>query len=162
MGLEHSRLFALLAAVVVLVLGVWIFFPVIFDPHCAGLLLHSVGEVQISLPDRCTMATKVPADDMVTYLEAERVKRGLMFKGWVICNVPSEVPKLQFAFEQDSHWLGSYVPGIYQFRRTAIVVPYARPIPSGSPIAAEVCLMPWRKYFSQIAGQCHTKFSVWK
>jgi hypothetical protein len=146
----------------VLVLGIWIFVPAIFDPHCAALLMHSVSEVQISLPEQCTMATDVPADDMVRYLEAERVKGGLVFKAWVVCNVPAEAPKLQFAFEQDSHWLGSYVPGIDQFRRTAIVVPYARPIPSGSRIAAEVCLMPWRKYASQIAGQCHTKFAVWK
>jgi hypothetical protein len=27
---------------------------------------------------------------------------------------------------------------------------------------AEVCLMPWRKYISQIVGQCDGKFTVWK
>jgi hypothetical protein len=62
----------------------------------------------------------------------------------------------------DSHWLPSYVPGTYQFRRTVIIVPYAQPTPQRSPVIAEVCLMPWGKYFSQLAGQCNGKYKVWR
>jgi hypothetical protein len=50
----------------------------------------------------------------------------------------------------------------YQFRRTVIILPYAQPVPKGSSVVAEVCLMPWRKYISQIVGQCNGKFTVWK
>jgi len=62
----------------------------------------------------------------------------------------------------DDHWLPSYVPGTYEFRRTVIIVPYRQPAPQGSPVIAEICLMPWRRYVSQIIGQCDGKYSVWR
>lgn len=56
----------------------------------------------------------------------------------------------------------SYAPRTYQFRRTVIILPYAQSVPKGSTVVAEVCLMPWRRYVSQIAGQCAGKFAAWK
>ena len=62
----------------------------------------------------------------------------------------------------DPRWLPSYVPGAYQFRRTIIVVPIGPATPQRSHIVAEVCLMPWRKYLSQVVGVCKGKYAVWK
>ena len=95
---------------------------------------------------------------MVKYLEKERVGRNLIFKEWIRCE---GVPAGGFAFADDPRWLPSDVPGTYQFRRTVIIVAYARPIPQGSEVVAEVCVMPWRKYLRQIMGECDGKFAVW-
>jgi len=148
-----------LLGVCLLALGVLILFPSLPDPTCASLLARSKEEVDIPLPANCVRSHNVASDDMVKYLDHERNGRGLLFHEWITCR---EVPAGGFAFMNDPHWLPSYVPGTYQFRRTVIIVPYAQPIPQGSPVVAEVCLMPWRRYIRQVAGQCDRKFSVWR
>jgi hypothetical protein len=151
--------FAGILVVCVLVVGVLILFPSLFDPTCASLLARSEEEVVISLPANCARSRNVASDDIVKYLEQERNGRGLRFHEWITCR---EVPAGGFAFMNDPHWLPSYVPGTYQFRRTVMIVSYAQPNPQGSSIVAEVCLMPWWNYIRQIAGKCDGKFSVWK
>jgi hypothetical protein len=157
---KHLGLLGLLVVTGVLALILFIFFPSLPDPKCVGLLARTESDVVIPLPANCTQATDVPPDDMVKYLENERNTRGLIFKKWITCKTPTPTPG--FAFERDPRWLPSYVPRTYQFRRTVIILPYAQPVPEGSSVVAEVCLMPWRKYVSQIAGQCDGKFTVWK
>ena len=159
---KHLGLLGLLVVTGVLALILFIFLPSLPDPKCVGLLARTESDVVIPLPANCTQATDVPTDDMVKYLENERNKRGLIFKKWITCKTPSQTPTPDFAFEGDPRWLPSYVPRTYQFRRTVILLPYAQPVPEGSSVVAEVCLMPWRKYVSQIAGQCDGKFTVWK
>jgi hypothetical protein len=143
----------------VLILGVPILFPSLPDPACAALLARSEKEVPIDLPANCARIANVGSDDIVKYLEKERNTYRLVPEGWITCR---EVPAGGFVFMNDPHWLPSYVPGQYQFRRTVIIVPYAPPAPQGSPVVAEVCVMPWGKYLREIAGQCDGKFSVWK
>jgi hypothetical protein len=99
---------------------------------------------------------------MTSYLENERQQRGLIFKTWIICTSSSQMPNLAPNFEHDQRWLPSYRPLAYQYRRRVVILPYAQPIPKGSPVIAEVCLMPRRKYILQFAGQCNGKFAVWK
>ncbi len=158
---KHLGLLGLLVVAGVLALILFICFPSLPDPKCAALLAHPAIDVTIPLPANCIQTTEASADNMVKYLENERNRRGLIFKKWVICKTPSQTATPGLAFERDPRWLPSYVPGTYQFRRTVIIVPYALPVPEGSPVVAEVCLMPRRRYVSQIAGQCDGKFSVW-
>ena len=134
-------------------------FPSVLDPACAALLVRSESDVPIPPPANCARHPDVAMDDMVKYLEKERTSRGLIFREWITC---TEFPAAGFAFMDDARWLPSYVPGTYEFRRTVIIVPYGRPVPQGSPVVAEVCVLPWRKYVALIAGQCNGKFSVWK
>jgi hypothetical protein len=129
---------------------------------CPTLLMRSTRQEAVALPPDCQMSANVQTDDMVRYLENERVKRPLIFKRWITCKQAVQVPPMEFAFLRDPRWLPSYVPGTYQFRRTVILVPYSYRGPKGSPVVAEVCLMGWGKYILQIAGQCGGKFSVWK
>jgi hypothetical protein len=157
--MKPLRLVVAVLALCFLALGVLILFPSLPDPTCTSLLARSVGEVAIHLPANCALVPDAVSDEMVNYLEHERSSRSLVFRKWITCSV---LQTGGFAFMNDPHWLPSYVPGTYQYRRTVIVVPYARSIAQGSPIVGEVCLMPWRKYISQVAGQCDGKFSVWK
>jgi len=146
-----------------LVIIFWIFFPHWPpDPRCAPLLAISEQDLAIPLPTNCTESTEVPPDAMVTYLENERKQRGLVFKKWIVCKSLGAASKPRFDFEHDPLWLPSYRPLSYQFRRTVVILPYAQSVPEESPVAAEVCLMPKRKYASQIAGQCDGKFALWK
>jgi hypothetical protein len=124
----------------------------------APLLMRS-DAVSIPVPANCAVTRNVAPDDMEKYLERERFARNLIFKEWITCQ---GVPVAGFTFADDPRWLPSYVPGTFQFRRTVIIVPYALPIPQGSEVVAEVCLMPWRKYLRQIAWEYNGKFSVWK
>jgi hypothetical protein len=151
---RHVR--TLLAAGVVVVLLV--VFALLLSPSCLPLFTRA-GEAVILIPENCALTPTVPSDEMVKYLDKERIERGLVFKEWITCR---DFPERGFEFMDNPHWLPSYVPATYQFRRTVIVVPYARPVPQGSPVVAEVCLMPWRKYIRQISGQSNGKFSVWK
>ncbi|MGB9434196.1 MAG: hypothetical protein WBQ89_18270 [Candidatus Acidiferrum sp.] len=159
---KHLGLLGLLIVSGVLALILLIFFPSLPDPKCVGFLARTESDVVIPLPANCTQTTDVPPDDMVKYLENERSRRGLIFKKWITCKTPNQTPTPGFAFERDPRWLPSYVPRTYQFRRTVIILPYAQPVPEESSVVAEVCLMPWRRYVSQIAGQCDGKFTVWK
>jgi hypothetical protein len=143
-------------------LAVWLFLPALVDFRCAHLLVDSIGLDEVPLPEHCAQTDHVPNDDMVTYLEAEREKRGLIFKKWIVCTSPHDASKPIFPFAPDSRWLPSYVPGTYEFRRTVVIVPYARPVPVGSRVVAELCLEPWAKYVRQIAGECHGKYAAWK
>lgn len=129
-----------------------------WDPRCGALAILPEEDASIPLPPNCTQSTEAPVDDMVKYLEEERQQRGLIFKKWIICKPLSAA----INFEDDKHWLASYRPLAYQFRRTVVILPYSQPIPKGSPVVAEICLMPRQKYFSQIAGQCGGKFAIWK
>jgi len=96
------------------------------------------------------------------YLENARKQRGLVFKAWITCKPSNQTQTTEFAFTHDAHWLPSYVPGAYQFRQTVILSGSAPPTAQESAVAGEVCLMPKRRYVSQIAGQCDGKFAVWK
>jgi hypothetical protein len=158
-----SRLIVWLLFGSLLILVLWMFFPLWPpDPRCAAMLVLPEEDTAIPLPANCTLNAEAPSDDMVRYLENERKRRGLVFKKWITCKTSSQMPKAVFGFDQDSRWLSSYVPLTYQFRRTIVILPYARPIPEGSAVVAEVCLMPKRRYISQIAGECNGKFAVWK
>jgi hypothetical protein len=159
---KYLGLLGLLVVAGALALTVFIFFPTLPDPKCAALLAQSESDVTIPLPGNCIQTKEVLPDNMVKYLENERKRRGLIFKQWITCKTPDQTANPRFPFERDPRWLPSYVPGTYQFRRTVVILPYALPVPQGSPVVAEVCLMPWRRYVSQIAGQCDGKFSVWK
>jgi len=161
-GLKRLPILGWLVILGTLIAVLWIFYPLLQDPRCAILLGRSIGEQSIPLPTNCVQTTEVQTDNMTSYLENEREKRGLTFKAWIICKPSNQTPKPGFGFVGDSRWLPSYVPNTYQFRRTVIILPYAQPVPEGSPVAAEVCVVPWRHYVSQIAGQCEGKFSVWK
>jgi len=132
------------------------------DPRCAALLAHPDNDVVIPLPVDCKQTRSSPDDEMMKYLENERRKRGLEFRAWITCTPSTQIESLRLAFTQDPRWLPSYVPDAYQFRQTVIILPYAQPIPRGSPVAAEVCLMSRSRYASLIAEQCDGKFSVWK
>jgi len=139
-----------------------------FIPHsppdfgCADLLAISDNDVAISLPPNCVESSEASSEAMVKYLENERKRRGLVFKNWIICKPPGAASKQVFDFQQDQHWLPSYNPLTYQFRRTIVILPYGESAFGETPIAAEVCLIPKRKYASQIAGQCAGKFALWK
>jgi hypothetical protein len=159
---KHFGLLGMLVVAGVLALILFIFFPSLPDPKCTAFLVRPESDADIPLPANCILTTDVPPDDLVKYLKNERNRRGLIFKKWITCKTPNQTPTPGFAFERDPRWLPSYVPGTYQFRRTVIILPYAQPVPEGSSVVAEVCLMPWRKYVSQIAGQCDGKFTVWK
>jgi hypothetical protein len=159
---KHLGLLGLPVVAGVLALILFIFFPSFPDPKCAALLAQPENDVTIPLPGNCIQTTEAPPDIMVKYLENERNRRGLIFKKWVSCKTPGRTETLSFALERDPRWLPSYVPGTYQFRRTVIILPYAPRVPEGSPVAAEMCLMPRRSYVLQIAGQCDGKFAIWK
>jgi len=161
-GLKRLPIFGWLVALGSLIVVLWIFYPLLQDPRCAILLFRSIGEQSILLPANCVQTTQVQTDKMTSYLEHERKKRGLSFRAWITCTPTGQAVKPVFGFVSDSRWLPSYVPNTYQFRRAVIILPYAQPVPEGSPVAAELCLVPWRQYSSQVAGQCGGKFSVWK
>jgi len=158
---RKNRLTYVLAGLVLCVLGMGtlIIFPALPDPTSVSLIVRSTGEIAIPLPAGCARVASVDFDAMARYLEDERNRRGLIAHQWITCK---ELSKESLQFVNDTHWLPSYVPGTYQYRRTVIIVPYAQPVPQGSPIIAEVCLMPWPKYIRQIAGEGTGKYSVWK
>ena|SRR2546421_1315480 len=159
---RRPPLIALLATFCIVLAVLAIFYATLRDPRCVTLLAHSMHQQSIPLPSNCVQTTQPQTDNMASYLEDQRRKRGLTFKGWIICKPSDESAKATFGFVSDSHWLPSYVPGAYQFRRTVIILPYARPVPEGSPVAGEVTSVRWLEYASQISGQCEQKFSVWK
>ena len=136
-----------------------ILFPSVPATTCAALLVRSDRGAPIALPANCYRTEGAVADDMVSSLEKERNSRGLIFKEWIVCR---EIPPGGFAFMNDPRWLPSYVPGTYQFRRTVIIVPTGPAAPQGSPVFAEVCRMPWRKYFSQVVRGFNGKYAVWR
>jgi len=158
---KHLRLLVLLGVTSASALVVFIFFPSVSDLKCVALLTHSESDEPIPLPANCLQTAEVPVDSVVKDLENERHRRGLIFKQWITCKTPDQPANL-FAFEHDARWLPSYAPESYQFRRTVVVLRNAVPAPQGSSVVAEVALMPWRMYFSQVAGQCDGKFSVWR
>ena len=132
------------------------------DPACVDLVAKSRARVFIPLPPDCRLATTMPADDMVRYLESDRKSRGLVRTGWIVCGTSGLALTREFPFERDPRWLPTYVARGFQFRRTVVILPGVRTIPGASSIAGEVCLMPWRQYLSLVSGQCSDKFSVWK
>lgn len=142
-----------------LALGALILLPSLPDPTCTALLERSLGGVAIPLPANCVLVPNAAPDDMVKYLDHERSSRGLVFRQWITCEM---VPAGGFAFMNDPHWLPSYVPGTYQYRRTVIIVPYAHSLHQESPVVGEICLLPWRRYIRQVAGQCDVKYAIWK
>ena len=144
-----------------LVLILLIFFSSAVDPRCAPLLAHS-DEVVVPLPPNCTQTSVRPTGEMTNNLERERNQRDLILKSWIICKPSNSPPEISLLLDQDPRWLPSYVPGTYQFRRTVVIFPYAQPVSEGSKVIGVVCLVPWRRYASQIAGQCDGKFAVWK
>jgi hypothetical protein len=123
----------------------------------APLLTRSEA-VSIPVPRNCALTRNAAPDEMQKYLERERFARKLIFKEWITC---PDVPVAGFTFADDRRWLPSYAPGAFQFRRTVVIVPYARPIPQGSAVVAEVCVMPWHKYLRQIVWEYNGKFALW-
>jgi hypothetical protein len=138
--------------------------PASLDPACAELVEKSKSDVPIPLPPDCRLSTTVPPDDMVRYLEKERKYRRLDFKAWIVCAPPNPGHEREFPFERDPHWLESYLPRLLQFRRTAIILPAAEPIPRGSPVAGMVCRMPVNMFIAMISSQTCTakKYSLWR
>lgn len=132
------------------------------DPQCAALLAISDQEVATPIPTKCIEISEVPRDAMVKYLDNERIQRGLVFKTWITCKWSGAASKPTLDFEHDPHWLPSYSPLTYQFRRTVVILPYGQSALWETPVTAEVCLIPKRRYASQIAGECDGKFAVWK
>jgi hypothetical protein len=132
------------------------------DSRCKALLAISDQDVAIPIPANCVESPEVPPDAMVKYLDDERKQRGLVFKTWITCKSSAAASNAAFDFQHDPRWLPSYRPRSYQLRRTVVILPYAQSPTVETPVAAEVCLVPKRKYASQIAGQCDGKFAVWK
>ena len=132
------------------------------EPGCTDLIKGSDGLTAVSLPPGCELRDNVPPDDRVRYLDSERKWRGLFFEKWIVCDGRSGASTPKLPLERDPHWLPSYVPRTYQFRRTVVVLPYGQAILKASPVRGEICLMPERKYISLISGKCESKFSVWK
>ncbi|HXJ03877.1 MAG TPA: hypothetical protein VNH65_02195 [Candidatus Acidoferrum sp.] len=151
----------LVSALLITILLVYHYLPSA-DPRCIALLAHPDSDVVIPLPDRCMLTTDTPSDQVVKYLENEQKQRGLVFKAWISCQPSSQTQTTEFDFTHDPRWLPSYVPGAYQFRQTVILFRHAPPAAQDSVIAGEVCLMPKRRYATQVAGQCDGKFSIWK
>ena len=120
-----KRLFALAGLFVLSVLAVCVL-TLLFSTNlrCPSLLARSMGVEDIPLPRNCSQTPNVTADNILKHLEQERTERGLVFHEWIVCR---EVPAGGLAFMNDPHWLPSYVPGTYQFRRTVIIVPYPHP-----------------------------------
>jgi hypothetical protein len=157
------RIIAGLLVFGLIILALSVFFPALPDLTCAAVLTHSIRDVPIPLPENCVLTRDVPRDNMVEYLAADRIRRNLVHRSWVICESVTSGLGFWHNFESDTRWLPSYVPGTYEFRRTVIIVPhrYSHPIPR-STVVAEVTLLPWSRYLSQIAGQCDGKYSVWR
>lgn len=144
-----------------LIVGLFVRFSFVPDPSCASLLLRSAHDVVLHLPESCAQSVAVQTDAVVLSLDKERMRRGLAFKSWIACaNVQDD--RIQTSFSDDTRWLPSYIPGAFQFRRTVVIVRHFPGAPQQSRVVAEVCFMPWSKYLKQVAGQCGTKFSVWK
>ena len=154
-----KKLLAISITICTLVLVALLLFPIITEPDCLSMAWRSQEHIQIPLPANCTETPTIAEDQTVKYLEHERSRRGLAFRGWITCE---GAPKRVFAFLRDPRWLPSYVPGTYQFRRTVLIVPFAHAASQSSPVQGEICVMPWLKYCRQIAGQCSGKFSGWK
>ena len=158
-----TKLLGLLGGLLVICVVLLMLLPPLRDiPACTALLARSESDVIIPLPANCVARPTVATDDMVKYLEQERTARGLIFKEWITCTKVGQYRAADLPFVNDPHWLPSYVPGTYQYRRAVIIGPYARPTPQGSAVVFGVCLMPWRRYFFQITGECNGKYSVWK
>jgi hypothetical protein len=154
---QRVRLWAWLTLCIICgvwLLGAWIALPGLFEPKCLSLLHNFPSLVQPPLPAGCAEVSEASSDDMVKYLEHEREERGLIFEKWIACTLPTDSSKPIFPFEPDSRWLPSYVPGTYQFRRTVVIISYARPVPTASRVVAEVCLVPWTRYVHDIGGKC--------
>jgi len=131
------------------------------DPNCEQLLSHPDSDVSIPLPPNCELTANAPAHERTKYLEAERKRRGLIFKAWISCGQPGPGETREFAFAHDPHWLPGYEPGRYQFRQTVVISGDSSP-GDRSGVAGVVCLMPRDRYTAQISGQCDGKFSIWK
>jgi len=157
----RSLVWILLCIVFVTSLVAYFYIPSA-DPRCITLLAHPDGDVAVPMPANCFLTNDAPADQAVKYFENERKQRGLIFKAWILCKPSGKPQTTQFALTNDPHWLPSYVPGAYQYRQTVILLRFVPTTIQESTVAGEVCLMPKRRYASQIAGQCDGKFSVWK
>ncbi len=159
---KRHRIFALVLAAVVLGALFLVYYRSPVDPRCRDVLAHPDADVLIPLPVNCRLSADAPLDARVERFEAERKRRGLIFNAWIICAPSAGAESIEFAYTRDPHWLPSYVPGTYQFRRTVIISPTGIPSPHKPVVAAEVCLMPRSRYLSLIWGQCEGKFAVWK
>jgi hypothetical protein len=147
-----------LPAVLVLVF-IMVSLLLLFLRSPSALLLTESEAVSIPVPPNCALTRDVAPDAMEKYLARERSTRNLIFKEWITCQ---GVPVAGLTWADDPRWLPSYMPGTFQFRRVVILVPHAQPIPEGSEVVAEVCVLPWRQYLRQIAWEYNGKFSVWK
>jgi hypothetical protein len=125
-----SRALGAALIVTLLAFAALMLFPSLPDPTCASVMVRTATKPRITIPANCVASRSVVPDAMVSYLEQERIRRGLLPDGWITC---TERPAEPFSFTDDPHWLPSYVPGAYQFRRTVIIVPYVPSAPKGSP-----------------------------
>lgn len=145
----------------VAILSVAFSYPALFDPRCRALVVAAESDAPIPLSSDCKLTTDVPYDEVFGYLERERKERGLAHSKWITCCLRRAGTPVA-GFDHDPHWLQTYRAIGYQFRRTVVILSPAEVIPSGSPIAGELCVMRWRRYISLIGGQCEEKLSLWK
>jgi hypothetical protein len=161
---EHRvrRFFGFLGALCALLLVAFVLCPGLLDLRCLALLARSVSDSHIQLPRGCAETNNVEPGAVADDFEAQRKSRGVVFKAWIVCETADQATGFKDAFERDSRWLPSYVPGALQYRRTMIILANPGTAFGQSHLAAEICLMPWRRYCSQISGGCSTRFSIWQ
>lgn len=148
-----------LGALLALVVLAFCLLPV--DPRCVPLIIRSFRDVQIPLPQGCTSTTDPFEGETIQWLEDDRKSRGLIFKSRIVCTPREADGTRRFDLLNDPRWLPGYVPQTYQFRRTVVIFPTKKGVAPNSPVVAEVVLVPWTRYLSQISRECKGKFSMW-
>ncbi len=133
-----------------------------FEYRCVSLLVSSMKNVDVPVPEGCSPSQTVPHDSTVEYLENERRNRGLAFESWITCSPLKQDHVRDFGILRDPRWLPSYQGQAYQFRRVVIIFPYAPSSPATSTVVAEVASVPWFRYISQVRKDCEKKFSAWR
>jgi hypothetical protein len=155
----RDRIGWLLLAGAILTIG---FFLVGFLAERSCVSLLAAGEPPIMLPQDCTVKRTAASGQGFEQLEAERLRRGLKRQGWIECGTSANARAWLDSLEADRRWLPSYVAGTYEWRKTVIVVGGGPSSGAGAHVIAEVCVMPWWRYFQLVRGQCEGKFAVWK
>jgi hypothetical protein len=131
--------------------------------RCLSLIAKSVKSVTLPMPSSCSEVKEVEDNDLTTVLQRERIARGLSFQSWIECDSAS-ADILSSSVEHDPHWLESYIPFGYQYRRT-VVVPLR---PGGvvttdrAPVVAAILVQPWPSYLRLIRGECDDQLRVWE
>lgn len=152
------------ALMVVIPIAVILFFVASVYRRCWPLLFDDLFGERTGLTfaiDGCRVPSESPPAAAVEALEAERVRRGLIFQTFLECERSSERP-IALPWESDPHWLPSYICCTWQYRRHVVLAAGA-PIQSGSSTLEvyALCLRPRWQYWKQIGGGCE-KFAIWR